>query len=183
MKIVVRRGVFETNSSSTHTLALVTKENYEADNELKKPKYRKFNVIATKRDKLLMACGCCVELFDTYDFLEKDVDSAYVGSLTTPCEIAVDQFVRIYCELTGEDYKSTYASIDAKNKSGRACHMNFFSEGALYDAEYDYELIDRLLDGNNVENKIREYFDDSNLLCYREIYGGLGWADIDDDDE
>ena len=177
MKVAIRRGVFETNSSSTHTLALVTKEDYEADKELKKPKYRKFNVITSKRDKLLMACGCCAELFDEYEYSDGKND------LPTPCEVAVGQFVQIYCELTGENYKSTYASINAKNKSGRACHMTFFSEGALYDAEYDYDLIDRLLDGNNVEKKIREYFDDNNLLCYREVYGGLSWADIDDDDE
>lgn len=203
MKLVRRFGVFETNSSSTHTLVLVSLSDYNADKISQFPRYVKFGVAASKSDKLLMACGCCYELFatetqianyaksgDEYDVERKrdcdeikDALKQGKGGDAELChdnvyyEVAMGLLVRVYCELTGEDYAKIYARTDKKNHSGRACHMKFFSEGALDDEQYDYMLIDDLFDGNESEvlNNIRRYFDDGNVLLYREFYGGVRW--------
>lgn len=175
MKIVQRLGVFETNSSSTHTLALVSKKDYKADKASEKPKYLRYGVVATKEDKLLMACGCCKEICDD-QWCENEEDKAILA------RTKLGLFVDVYCKLTGDDYDKTYKMIDDINRSGRACHMKFFSEGALYDAEVDYMLIDDMLDGelDEVLAKIRRYFDDENVLLYREYYSGIGMYDDDD---
>ena len=210
MKTVKRIGVFETNSSSTHTLALVSKETYEADKSASAPKYRRHGVVAFKSDKLYMACGCCQELFveeeriaeyaswegddqqyqierkQGYDEVKNalvegrgDEIDMYVDN--TYYEVAMGLIVRVYCELTGEDYDKTYKALDAKNHSGRACHMKFFSEGALDDEQWDYRLFVNLLEGSesDVLNALRYYFDDANVLLYREFYAGVGMFDDD----
>ena len=170
MKIVKRLGVFETNSSSTHTLTLVSKADYEADKATEKPKYRKYGVVATKEDKLLMACGCCYEIYE---------DSPPSRWRPSSCDRAIGWMVRAYCDLTGEDYDKTLAFVNATNHSGRACHMKFFSEGALYDADSDYRIIDDLLDHTKAKmtENMRRYFDDEVVLLYREYYAGVGWGD------
>lgn len=178
MKIVKRIGVFETNSSSTHTLALVSKQDYEADKSTAKPKYRKYNALTTKYDKLLMACGCCKELFDdNYNYSDD-------STRTLACEATISLFVRVYCNVTHEDYDKTFAQIMSTNRSGRACHMKFFYEGALYEADYDYMLFDDMVEGSlsTVLDRISRYFDDETLLLYREFYNGVGMYDDDDDE-
>ena len=211
MKTVKRIGVFETNSSSTHTLSLVSKDVYEADKATEKPKYRRHAMIASKQDKLYMACGCCEELFleeermadyaswegddqqyqierkRDYDEVKNALaegrgDEIYMDVDNTYYEVAMGLIMRVYCELTGADYDKTYQTVDKKNHSGRACHMKFFREGALDDEQSHYLLFVNLLEGNesDVLNALRYYFDDANVLLYREFYAGVGMYDDDD---
>lgn len=209
MKTVVRNAVFETNSSSTHTLTLISKADYETDKAQAKPKYRRYNVISSKYDKLLLAAGCCYEMFVRQDYIEecakygdeddvqrkKDYDELKymldVGAgdqvvFTTDdftYEMAMDMLVRVYCQLTGESYDAIYQKLDAQNRSGRACHMTFFYEGALDDAEWDYMTIYDLFiysDENEALDNVRRYFDDDNVICYREFYQGIRRDDDDD---
>lgn len=225
MKTAVRIGVFETNSSSTHTLMIMSKDALEKDRKTEKPKTRKFNTLTSKKDKLYMACGCCYEMCpkedvhleynctDDYDkaaYLalknhekiveEIDLDAyleLYAPKLQ-PCgedlyervysksdfsyEVAMDYIVGVYCRLTGEDYAAVMKEVDGKNKSGRACHMKFFDEGALYDEDWDYRLICDLFDGtpSEIDANIAAYFDDDKVLCYREFYGGVNFDEDDD---
>lgn len=200
MKRVIRSGVFETNSSSTHTLTLISKKDYDADKSSAYPQYRTYGVVATKYDKLLMACGCCEEIFIT----EKQIDdyaengdeycvnrkkehdelkgllegglgeTAYMRYRIMSYELSVGYIIRVYCELTGKSYDKTYDKI-VHNGSSRYLHMKFFSEGALYDAELDYAVICDLFTGNETDvlNNIRHYFDDDFVLLYREYYAGI----------
>ena len=59
--------------------------------------------------------------------------------------------------------------------------MKFFSEGALDDEQWDYRLFVNLLEGSesDVLNALRYYFDDANVLLYREFYAGVGMFDDD----
>lgn len=204
MKTVKRRGVFETNSSSTHTLTLISVRDFKDDKE----RYQGKGIIFSKEDKLLMACGCCHELFveekqmaayaswegddqeyqierkQGYDEVKNAIaegrgDEIPMCHYTVYYEVAMSLLVRVYCELTGEDYDKTYKRVDKKNHSGRACHMKFFSEGALDDERMDYMLIDDLFDGTETEvlNAIRRYFSDDFALLYREYYAGIGMYD------
>lgn len=202
MKTVIRIGVFETNSSSTHTIMIMSKDALAADLKSVKPKMRKFGQIKTKKDKLYLACGCCYELFPTEEnclqyenwddeqkaqyFLLKNRDDIAAdmdfAEYDFSYEIAIDFIVRIYCKLTGENYDAVIKNINKKNKSGRACHMKFFEEGALYDADSDYWVIAKMFDGkiSDIEDKIESYFDDNRVVCYREFWNNIGWDDDDD---
>lgn len=199
MKTVKRIGVFETNSSSIHTMILVKRDFYEEDLRKEKPRYRKYEVIKSKEDKLYMACGCAWELFvpeknylnglfgDKEEFLaNKQLMAEGVDVFLTQddvsYEMAMQFIVTAYCEATNNNYESTLEKLDKKNRTGRACHMKFFEEGALL--EYDYELINDLFYGDVSEicAAIRAYFSDDNVLCYREFWNGLGYG-LDDDDE
>lgn len=196
MKIAIRNGVFETNSSSTHTLTLVPKAEYDSEKE----EFKHFRTLTDKHDKLLMACGCCSEIFieekeiaryaswgdeceierkKEYDEIKDALangfgNEIYISHNNLYYELAMDFIVRVYCELTGDDRDKTYAEMDKINNSGRACHMKFFWEGSLYDPEYDYYLITELFVGDEADilANIRNYFNDDNLLCYSERYGG-----------
>ena len=163
MKIAIRNGVFETNSSSTHTLTLVPKAEYDSEME----KFKHCRALTDKHDKMLMACGCCSEIFveekeiaryaswgDEYNVERKKEydeikdalangfgDEIYICYDNLYYELAMDFIVRVYCELTGENHDKTYAETVKINNSGRACHMKFFREGSLYDPEFDYCLI------------------------------------------
>lgn len=210
MKIVRREGVFETNSSSTHNLVLLSKQAYEADKAQAKPKYRHYGVLDNKEDKLIMACGCCEELMateeqielyaregdessverkKTYDDIKEYLaygagDRIYMWSGSISYELAVSFIVRVYCELTGADYGKKYDEI-IHNTEKRMLHMKFFDEGSLMDSYSDYFLIAELFEGDESEvlNNIRRYFDDDNLLCYIERYAGIYWDEEDDDDK
>lgn len=210
MKIVVRAGVFETNSSSTHNLVLVSKKDYETDKASEKPKFRHYGVLDNKEDKLLMACGCCEEMLLTEEKINlcasygdersierkneyeeiKDLiahglgDCSYMWHGWISYEMAISFIARVYCELTGKDYGKTYDEI-IHNTEKRMLHMKFFDEGALNDSVLSYRIIADLFKGNENEvlNNIRRYFDDDNLLCYIEYFAGIHWDEIDDDDE
>jgi hypothetical protein len=73
-KVQIRQGVFETNSSSTHSLCICTKEEFE-----------KF-----KNGELLHDWGSLVERKDAEDgqsyaeFFDNDYLDTYKGSFTTP---------------------------------------------------------------------------------------------------
>lgn len=209
MKIVKRIGVFETNSSSTHTLTLVSKQDYEADKATAKPKYRKYGVVATKEDKLLMACGCCEEMFLTeeqineyagwgdeysvkrkeeYDEIKRCIANGLGDSISfagddISYELAVSFAVRVYCELTGDNFDKKYDEI-IHNESQRYLHMKFFDEGALSEPKWDYLLIYDLFhwDESEMLDNLRHYFDDEFVLLYRECYGS-GARLLDDDDD
>lgn len=199
MKTVMRVGVFETNSSSVHTMTLKSRDDIAADGKEEKPKLAKHVKLADKKDKLYMACGCCKELYDDYDQAE-DADAYDFATLMQHADdpgfyyndckddndvkygVAIALLVGIYCELTGEDEKTLKAAILKENSSGRACHTRFFEEGALYSAESDYYIIDDLFWGSSlpaVVKHIRNYFDDDNVLCYREYWNGMGMFDDD----
>lgn len=224
MKKVIRLGVFETNSSSTHSLMMMPKEALETD-ENGKPAKRKCGVITSKFDKLLMACGCCYEIFaderthlqyncteeedqknyfalKNHEKIYEDITlEDYIASPYCNCrqvgedlfertydqrdfsyEVAIDYVVGVYCKLTGEDYDAVSKDILRRNKSGRACHMKFFEEGALYDADWDYRLICELFTGtiDDIECSVAAYFNDNYALCYREFYGGVNFDDDED---
>lgn len=187
MKAVKRIGVFETNSSSTHTLMLVPADGMGDKGD-------RYGVVATKYNKLLMACGCGYELFPDAKIMDegykysdelRETEEQFAagewiyGKLTYQTTMAL--LVGEYCKLTGEDYDKTLAEVLRINDSGRACHMKFFSEGALYDEDYDYELILDLFRGTRSEviAAIDAYFDDKYVLLYREYYGGVAWDDDD----
>lgn len=208
MKIVKRRGVFETNSSSTHNLVLLSRKDYEADKAQKKPKYRNYGVLDSKEDKLRMACGCCEELFLTEEQMERYAihggegnaankkeydeikgfisngygDYVYMHYEVMSYELAVSFLARVYCELTGKNYAKAYDGI-IHNTEKRSLHMKFFDEGALYDERWDYMIIADMFEGGESEvlNNIRRYFDDDKLLCYFEYFGGACWDDDDDE--
>lgn len=201
MKTAIRERIFETNSSSTHTLTFVGREDYEEDKTSEAPRYRKYRVISDKKGKLWLACGCCHELFvrekDLKNY-EDEEERIKECDLVKQCaadgkgdacfdhysvyyETAIDLLVRVYCELTGEPFEQVHKKILRENDSGRACHMRFFSEGALYDERWDYGLIDDLFWGSldDVLASIRGYFNDDYVVCYREFYQGIR----PDDDE
>lgn len=192
MKIVKRTGVFETNSSSTHSIILVAKEDLE-----KNPKVEKHHKLTSKKDKLMMACGCFYEIYEdnspyrdenqAYYDIDDELMKAFVTKTQTDpfaddyltsddltCDTAIRLLVSVYCNLTGEDFDTVFNPIIEKNKSGRACHTLFFREGALYDTEFDYDLIDMLFVGpiSKIIENIENYFDDGNVLCYLEYWQG-----------
>lgn len=195
MKIVRREGVFETNSSSVHTLVLTEKENWEKEADTK---YKKYRVLTDAKDKLYMACGCCHELFPSeknatesrkewYARLRELLKDESVYFTLYPenvsCELAVEILVDVYCEKFGGDREKLAAQINAINNSGRGCHMKFFSEGALYDADSDYRLIEQLFYGAvrseewGFRPKIVDFFDNGKVLCCREYYQGIGYGE------
>lgn len=208
MKIVVREGVFETNSSSTHNLVLVSKKDYEADKAQKKPKYRHYGVLDNKEDKLRMACGCCDEMLVTEEDINRyasyggegninrkkeydEIKDYLTNGLGDYCymwygcisyELAVSLIARVYCELTGKNYDKTYDGI-IHNTEKRMLHMKFFDEGALNDSASSYMIIADLFQGDESEvlSNIRRYFDDDNVLCYIEYYAGIHWDEDDDE--
>lgn len=202
MKTVIRTGVFETNSSSLHTLMIMSQDELSADRKSEKPKTRKFETITTKKDKLYLACGCCHEIFTREEYYlnycsddearaeyfalknhEVDPEEAYFSKYDFSYEVAIDHIVRVYCRLTGEDYDAVMQEVDSINKSGRACHMKFFDEGSLYDPDYDYMIITDLFYGSvdGIDRHIEAYFDDDKVVCYREFWNGIGFSDDDDD--
>lgn len=236
MKTVKRTGVFETNSSSTHTLVLMSSDAYEEDKKLEKPKFRKYSVLKNLKDKFFMACGCCKELFlveeykvntfwddemketffrikkffenrkggDISDCIDEEFkvstseddgteeefldiigdicDYIYISSYYITYDMAIELLVEVYCEITGEDVEEVTKNVNKINNSGRACHMKFFQEGALYDEQGDYRVIMDLFDGtvNEVKQQIKNYLDDGTVLCYREFWNGMHWNDDDD---
>lgn len=216
MKTTIRSKIFETNSSSTHTLALVSKSDYTADRAAPKPKFKRYVSLTDKYDKLLMACGCCHELFYdprpdddggrfdefgidpycedldpgaaktplTYARLaeDKELEHLYIMSSDVTYSFAIEILTGVYCSLTGKDQEHVKNTVNGNNKCGRACHMKFFEEGALYDAESDYYPIYRLFEGTvkTVLAAVRNYFDDDTVLCYREYYQGYGYGEDDD---
>lgn len=199
MKTVKRIGVFETNSSSIHSMSLVSRDALEEDAKAEKPKYAKYKRLTSKADKLYMACGCCHELYDdngSYDDAKDRVGDyatllRHADDLEYYCDtccgeydikygVAIELLVGVYCELTGEDFEKLRQSVLKINKSGRACHMRFFYEGALYDADSDYYMIDDMfLRGpiSTIIKRIRKYFDDDNVLCCREYWNGMGYGE------
>lgn len=191
MKIVQRKGVFETNSSSTHTLILTTKDQWEKEAQTK---YKKYRVLSSPLDKLNMACGCCHELFPSEERSEKlkeicarvrehlhDEDDIFLYPHALSCELAVKILTDVYCRKYGGDSEDLQMRINAINSSGRACHMEFFSEGALYDPSSDYGVIEDLFYDaihsgmSGVYQKIADYFDENNVLVCREYYQGVGY--------
>lgn len=199
MKVVKRYGVFETNSSSTHSLIMIGAAEWKGTKDTGKRK--KYNALTSKKDKLYMAAGCCEELFRPEEYImdydspsekracnrnkrkakESPDDFLDVNALSQ--ELALEFIFEVYCKLTGNDYTAVKNEIEKKNKSGRACHMKFFDEGALYDERYDYALIYDLFSGsaNEIRRNLEWYFSDDNVLLYLEYYQGYGaW---DDDEE
>lgn len=189
MRTVKRVGVFETNSSSMHSMYLVSKD--ELQNDAVKEEYKNYRRLENKEDKLLMACGCAHEIFpEEEEFLNRghqgDVTyykyakprleagmNMYFDTRHVTYELASFLIVGVYCELTGKDFKTVLADIDGKNKSRkcRSTHFNFFEETALHEAEYDYGVIYRFFwEGfaSDIRKKIAQYFSDDAFLMYNE---------------
>lgn len=184
MKTVRRIGVFETNSSSSHSLMLCSKDEAE---KMKKNKRKRYGFLTDIDDKFLMACGCCYEMFpeekdrikyaSEADKARREEISARLKSgrnvtLTVDdvtYETALSFLTAVYCDITGKDKDATLAETDGINKSGRACHMKFLYEGSLTDPKSDYSAIYYMFDGDvgEIERHIRRYFGNDNVLCYR----------------
>lgn len=183
MKVVKRIGVFETNSSSTHSMVLLPKEEWQKDCQKKEPKYRDYYVLDDPKDKLYMACGCCEELFDSelaasqkrkesYAKVRKaikDGDEIWLEPDSFSWQLAVEFFVKVYCDMFGEEYTTLLNQIIEENKSGRPCHMRFFCDGALRDAIDDYGEIYSLFYGDP-RTTIEYYLSKNNVLVCREEY-------------
>ncbi len=173
MKVVKRIGVFETNSSSTHSLSIVKSDMVN--------KNAKYGVITSKLDKLYMACGCAEEIYPQRDTDEvREAEERFANGEGVYDKLSYQTVIRLlvesYCKLTGEDFDTVHNAILKENKSGRACHMRFFEEGALYDADWDYMPFYKMFRYGTRDEIIAAvdlYFDDEYALMYGERYGGI----------
>lgn len=198
MKMVQRTGAFETNSSSLHTLILTKKDKWE-EMKAEKPKYNNFTVLTDAKDKLYLACGCCTEIFSWEEYMSEEeraeceemrmVFRKNIFEFYSPrdfsCELAVELLVRGYCNKAGEDFDTVLKEITEANTPDFPCHLRFFEEEEL-DEPYGYYVIENLflggvLDGEfAIMRNIADYFDEDNLLCYREYWNGIGYLDDQD---
>lgn len=190
MKRVVRYGVFETNSSSTHSLILLKRDTLAEDRKQEKPQYKRYALVESKHDKLYLACGCCAELYEDNQYYEgEEIDEARRKFAegedidffdTMPYDIALRLIIEEYCKQTGDKYEVIAKEIDNYSKKNY-CHMKFFEYGALDSAEWDYDVIRRFFWGteDDMRSKIAYYFEDDNILAYREFYCGIRPDDED----
>ena len=164
MKIQVRRGMFETNSSSVHSLIITNlrdkDEDYkkmQKDEEVWYPEYiTEHNYISTKKDKVLMLGG----LFDSEKFPFGGMEEEYkifIKVLKDNNEIELLQ-------------KLKENRLEYKSCPDEPYCTNYFSEGCLIDCNCGFY------------SKFHKYFDYGSI-DYKDIFEYVGTLGLEYEEE
>ena len=137
MKIVVRKSVFETNSSSNHSLIFSNKKRFEIDNEktlnyLSSFTSAKLNptIVSKKEDKVYFLGGF-------FDWIQRDgvyFDDAYDNAYEVFVQVLKDN----HDEKLIENLETNGISYLTKNDDEPYCR-NYFDEGPLMDCDCGIE--------------------------------------------
>ena len=118
MKTQIRTGVFETNSSSTHSLTLYDKQSWEAFKEGKMMMQYQDELISMTNEQLKETEGFKQYLEDNYPehndpeaFTEDDMDDALYEYKREECFYDWDDYTEEYEVLTEEIPDSNYVAV------------------------------------------------------------------------
>lgn len=183
MKITIRNGIFETNSSSTHAVSLIdTKKSFKTNHGDSERK------IVSKEHKLIFFCSAlnmlkydacydceneAQEKGETEEIIEKNKNR--IKNLYKNYEKLT---IKTYCELANENIDKVTKKINSLKKLRYPAFLDYFDNDTL-DGYYGSHLaiaksiIKKPNDDHSLIEKLKNFFDDS---VYIEIienwYGG-----------
>ena len=164
MKIQIRRGMFETNSSSVHALIITNERNKDKDYEdMKKEEHLWYpeyittsKCVHTKEDKVLMLGG----LFDSENIPYRNLVEEY----------------KIFLKVLKDNNETELLQKLKENKlEYKECPdepycTNYFCEGCLIECNCDFY------------SKFNKYFD-VGTIDYKEIYKDIGTLGLEPEEE
>ncbi len=180
MKKVIREGVFETNSSSSHSVVLKKKENDNVDEDAS---YE----IRTPLAKTMFLIGLYTSIKEDSHYGEDGEDDEYAhyeieseGVLIKFIKIIIEEYIAM-SNITEEEFKKQYH--ESKFTYQGRCHCsNFFEEGALIDCDCSFhtfsnvtfalKLPDDATDSFYHE-KAKELLSDEYKFVLKEFYCGV----------
>lgn len=165
MKIQIRKGMFETNSSSVHSLIITNARNKDEDYKAMKkeewiwyPEYiNESDCVYTKEDKVLMLGG----LFDSEKY---------------PFNGGMDEEYKIFLKVLKDNneiellQKLKENRLEFKECPDEPYCTNYFCEGCLIDCNCGFY------------KKFHEYFQ-TGSICYDEIEKDIGTLGLPEEEE
>ncbi len=174
MKKIIREGVFETNSSSSHSVVLKKKENDNVDEDAS---YE----IRTPLAKTLFLIGLytsikedsCYDEDDEYAHYEIESEDVLIKFI----KLVIEEYISM-SNITEEEFKKQYHESNFTYQ-GRCHCSNFFEEGALIDCDCSFhtfsnitfalKLADNAPDSYYRE-KAKELLSDEYKFVLKEFY-------------
>ncbi len=184
MKISIRFGVFETNSSSTHSATLVNIKKEKP----KIPLHAGYDEVCSMEDKLVYLCGALLvqnemEVFEAWEnegisYRDRDYYDPRFSDHEKYRGIYYEtmlKVIKVYCEITKEKEEKVYNFIKKTSEMYNPLFLKFCQEDDLNGDYFSHECVaDKVLDnydfkkGETQEDAIRRYFTDDYYVLIIE---------------
>lgn len=186
MKVQIRRGVFETNSSSNHSLIITNRKNFkkECEKVQKKCEWYVINFsevddqVCTKEDKVLMLGGLFDYEVQNFGILQEEYE-IFLKILKDNNEIELLEKVKEnskeYEKHSSEPYCTNYFYEGCLSD----CTCSFYSKFLKY---FDYESLKKeyymyddirvfeIEDINEKEEMIQKIIEENKEIFYKKLY-------------
>ena len=176
MKIVVRKSVFETNSSSNHSLIITNSKEFNEENEKMKNEIKKWTsgivypkILDTKEDKVYM-------LGAFFDWVQKEGYSSYDDEYEVFIQVLKDnndeELIK-NLEINGKDYLSgeddePYCTNYFWEGTLSGCYCGFDNYFRTYFKNFKYETPEEYKE--KLYNKFKEFiYGDGIIATYGYI--------------
>lgn len=181
MKIVIRNSIFETNSSSSHSLIITNKENLDKDvnAHAKKvgPCLKHYNAVEKKEDKVLFLAG----LFDYEVVQSNSLKEEYNLFLKVLKDNNEEELLKQVKDNKKEYKKASYDEPYCVNYfcdgvlmdcscSFYNAYLNYFQIIINYSAIYEELSKNKDYDENNFLTKVQEAFEKQKEEVYQKLY-------------